>query len=650
MFDKILIANRSEIARRVMSTCREMGIGTVAVFSEHDASAPFVSDADEAVALQPDSGYLDVRAIVEAALAAGADAVHPGYGFLAENADFASAVEAAGMTFLGPTPETIASMGSKLHARGVAEQCGVPVLPHAELDDDDAASAGALIGYPLLVKASSGGGGKGMRIVREESELNDAVESAVREAEAVFGDGTVYLERYIDRPRHVEVQILGDGVGNVVHLHERECSTQRRFQKVIEEAPAPNLDIELRNALWDAAVAIGQAEKYRGAGTVEFIVTPDGGFFFLEVNTRLQVEHPVTELTTGVDLVRMQIEIAAGEALPEQTEIPPSSGWAIEARLNAESPADAYRPSTGVMHRFSAPKGVRVDTGVADGTTITHHYDALIAKFVSHASTREEAAARLAKALTLSEVHGVATNRDQLVRTLRDPEFLSGSIDTHYLERRAESLTSPLVTEETLPFLAAAAAIAVQAENRSTTRVLASMPSGYRNMPFLGHTLTLVHDGQAVTVTYRFKRDSIELAVDGNAMAVDAVYAATDGAIDISIGGIRRVYRINIVDSAVFVDSAGGSARFDIASRFPVVGTAVAESAMVSTTPGSVVAVHVAVGDVVAAGETVMVIEAMKMERAITTPKSGRVAAVGFAIGDQVDAGTVLVELEADDE
>ncbi len=650
MFDKILIANRSEIARRVMATCREMGIGTVAVFSEHDANAPFVSDADEAVALQADSGYLDVRAIVEAALATGANAVHPGYGFLAENADFASAVEDAGMTFIGPTATTTASMGSKLNARGVADRCGVPVLPHAELGDDDAASAGALIGYPLLVKASSGGGGKGMRIVREESKLNDAVESAAREAVAAFDDGTIYLERYVDRPRHVEVQIVGDGAGNVVHLYERECSTQRRFQKVIEEAPAPNLDSELRNALWDAAVAIGRAEEYRGVGTVEFIVTPDGGFFFLEVNTRLQVEHPVTELTTGVDLVRMQIEIADGKALPEQSAIPPPSGCAIEARLNAESPADAYRPSTGVMHRFFVPQGVRVDTGVADGTTITHHYDALLAKLISHAPTREEAAARLAKTLTQSEIHGVATNRDLLVRTLRDPEFLAGSIDTHYLERRAESLTSPLVTDETMSSFAAAAAIAVQAGNRATARVLTSVPSGYRNVPFSGHTLTLMHDGQPVVVTYQFKHDSIKLAVDGNAIPVGALYTGTDGAIDISIGGIRRVYRTNIVDSVVFVDSAVGSARFDIASRFPVVGAAVAESAMASTTPGSVVAVHVAVGDVVAAGETVMVIEAMKMEQAITTPKSGRVAAVGFAVGDQVDAGTVLVELETDDE
>ncbi len=649
MFSKILIANRSEIARRVIRTCSEMGISTVVVFTEHDIDAPFVSDAGEAVALPPDSSYLDIDAIVEAARLTATDAIHPGYGFLAESADFAAAVEDARITFIGPTAETIASMGSKLRARDVVGGAGVPVLPVAELGSGiDAVEAAEKIGYPVLVKASGGGGGKGMRIVTGPSELEAAVESATREAASAFGDGTMYLERYIERPRHIEVQILGDGQGNVIHLYERECSIQRRFQKIIEETPSPDLDPELRERLWDAAVDAGRAVAYRGAGTVEFIVGPDGEFAFLEMNTRLQVEHPVTELTTGLDLVRMQIEIAAGLPLPSQKDVPNQSGHAIEARLNAETPQDGYLPSTGTVHRFAVPGDIRVDTGISDGAAITHHYDPMIAKVIAHAPTRTEAAGRLASALARSHIHGVDTNRDLLVRVLTDEEFLRGAVDTHFLERKGEVLTAPLADDEALRSLAAVAALALQADNRAHAGVLGSIPSGWRNVAFQPQSLTLTHGSRSVDVTYSLRTLTAKIAVDDSDVAIDAVHLVTPDSVDISIEGVRRVYSVNIVRDDAYVDGPIGSIRFQVAPRFTNTDTAIPSGSMVARTPGTVVAVLVGQGDAVTAGQPVMVVEAMKMEQAFTSPSAGRVAAVHFAVGDQVDAGVVLVEVEED--
>ncbi len=651
MFSKILIANRSEVARRVIRTCSGMGIATVVVFTEHDIDAPFVSEGDEAVALPGDSSYLDIDTIVKAALLTGAAAIHPGYGFLAESADFAAAVEDAGITFIGPTPETIASMGSKLHARDVVHSAGVPVLPIAELGSGiDATEAAATIGYPVLVKASSGGGGKGMRIVAGPSDVDAAIEGAAREAASAFGEGTVYLERYVESPRHIEVQIVGDGKGNVVHLYERECSIQRRFQKVIEEAPAVNLDPELKRSLWGAAVAAGEAVDYRGAGTVEFIVGPDGEFAFLEMNTRLQVEHPVTELTTGVDLVRMQIEIAAGIPMLAQVDVPSPQGHAIEARLYAESPADGYLPSTGVVHRFAVPAGVRVDSGIVDGVAITHHYDPMLAKIISHAPTRNEAAARLVRALTGTRIHGVGTNRDLLVRVLSDDNFLAGRVDTHFLERTDGAFSEPLVAKDVAHLLAVAAAIALQVEERERAPVLGSLPSGWRNVPFQRQTLTLRLGGDSLVVAYRFSRDGIEIAVNEREIAVDAVYRATSETVDVAIGGVRRTYRVHIIGEDIYVDSALGSLRFGITPRLPDTVSSVVSGAMVAKTPGAVVAVPVAVGDVVRTGDTVMVIEAMKMEQAVVASEPGRVAAVHFAVGDHVDAGVVLVKIEPGDQ
>jgi len=649
MFSKILVANRAEVARRVARTCSRMGIATVVVFADHDADAPFVRDAEEAVPLPAGSAYLDGEAIIEAAQRTGAAAIHPGYGFLAESAGFAAAVEAAGITFIGPTPETIASMGSKLHAQAVMHRAGVPVLPTASLGSGDAAAAADEIGYPVLVKASSGGGGKGMRLVTEPGDLDAAIVSASREAASAFGDGTVYLERYVEQPRHVEVQIVGDGAGDVIHLYERECSIQRRFQKIIEETPSPNLDPELKERMWDAAVDGGKAVAYRGVGTVEFIVDPAGGFAFLEMNTRLQVEHTVTELTTGIDLVRMQIELAAGSPLLTQKEVPQQSGHAIEARLNAETPADRYLPSAGTMHRFSVPGDVRVDTGIADGVAITHRYDPMVAKVIAHAPTRTEAAARLARALARSHIHGVDTNRDLLVRVLTDPEFLKGAVDTHFLERKEAVLTAPLADEGSLRSLAAAAALALQAESRAGAPVLGSIPSGWRNVPFQRQRLTLFHGSRPVDVAYSVGRGTVAIAVDDSDVAIDDVHGIDSGSVDISIDGVRRVYSVNIVGDQVYVNGPLGSIGFAVAPRFPKTAAALAVGSMVAQTPGIVVAVLVTVGEAVTAGQSLLVVEAMKMEQAVTAPYAGTVTAVHFDVGDQVDAGSVLLEVEKED-
>ncbi|MFV1971931.1 MAG: biotin/lipoyl-containing protein, partial [Acidimicrobiia bacterium] len=415
--------------------------------------------------------------------------------------------------------------------------------------------------------------------------------------------------------------------------------------------PSPDLDPKLRERLWETAVAAGRAVRYRGVGTVEFIVDSSGAFAFLEMNTRLQVEHPVTELTTGIDLVRMQIEIAAGLPLPSQEEVPRQSGHAIEARLTAETPQDGYLPSTGVIHRFCVPGDVRVDTGIADGVTITHHYDPMVAKVIAHAPTRTEAAARLANALTRSHIHGVDTNRDLLVRVLSDVEFLSGAVDTHFLERKGEVLTAPLAGDEALRSLAAAATLALQANNRAQARVLGSIPSGWRNVPFQRQGLTLMYGSRSVAVSYSLARGTADIAVDDSEVAIDAVHQASQDSVDATIEGVRRVYSVNIIGNEVYVDSPLGSARFELTPRFPNTDKATpSRKEMVARTPGTVVAVLVTRGDTVTAGQSVMVVEAMKMEQTISAPNAGRVTGIHFDVGDQVDAGVVLLEVEDEDD
>jgi propionyl-CoA carboxylase alpha chain len=635
---RLLIANRGEIARRVMRTCRAMGIETVAVFSDADAGAPFVREADAAVALggaSPADSYLRIESILDAARRTGADAVHPGYGFLAENAGFARAVIDAGLTWVGPSPDAIEKMGSKVEAKRMMREAGVPVLPDGEASD---------VGFPLLVKASAGGGGKGMRVVRSAGDLDAAVEAAKREAASAFGDDTVFLERYVESPRHVEIQIFGDGAGRVVHLGERECSIQRRHQKIVEESPSVAVDEALRSRMGDAAVAAGEALGYVGAGTVEFLLAPESEeFFFLEVNTRLQVEHPVTEAVLGLDLVRLQIEIAGGGTLPET--IPAPSGHAIEVRLYAEDAEHDFLPVAGALSRFRIDGDVRVDSGVEDGSEVTVHYDPMLAKVIAHAPTREEAAARLARALRGAELHGLRNNRELLVRILEHPEFLAGRTDTHFLERHDPAqLGRPLLEPGASARHAAAAALAAAAGRRSSAAVLGGLPSGWRNNPSADQEITL----GAHTVRYRFDRSGgpAALAVDGEPLAEPRLFSATPSLVDLQVDGVRRTYRVAFDGATHRVNTSEGQATLPEAPRFPSAEDDVLAGSLVSPMPGAVLRVSAAAGDEVTAGQVLVIIEAMKMEQEIVAPADGVVTEVRVAVGAQVEAGAILAVLD----
>ncbi len=648
---KLLVANRGEIALRVMRTAREMDVATVAVFSDPDADAPFVRAADEAVRLpgaSPADTYLRGDLVIAAALATGAQAVHPGYGFLSENAGFARDCAAAGLVFVGPTPEAIEAMGSKTAAKQLMAAAGVPVLPGVVVGDGtDLVAEAAGIGYPVLVKAAFGGGGRGMRIVAGPDELVDAVDGARREAVSAFGDGTVFLERYVERPRHVEVQVVGDTHGTVVHLFERECSIQRRYQKVLEEAPSPAVDDALRAQLGKAAVAAAEAIGYVGAGTVEFVLAPDGDFFFLEVNTRLQVEHPVTELVTGLDLVRVQLQVAEGLPLPPEVTGARVTGHAIEARLNAEDVPAGYLPVTGTVHRFDVPDlpGVRVDSGVADGSVVGVHYDSMLAKVIAHGATRDEACRRLARVLAETRVHGITTNRDLLVAVLREPGFRAGEIDTGYLGRHPE-LTSPPVDAGVVALHAAAAVLADAAGRRATAPVQRAVPSGWRNVPGVDQVAVLAHGDDELEVRYRRRRDGWRVRVGDTALDLGAVQATAER-VQLTVGGVRRVLAVHRVGDDVFVDGPGGSTWFTEVPRFPVPGSQAGEGSLLAPMPGTVVRVAVAQGDAVSAGQTVLVLEAMKMEHVVAAPTDGVVGELHAAVGQTVDTGAVLAVVTA---
>ena len=558
---KVLVANRGEIARRVIAGCRRLGIATVAVYSEPDADAPFVAEADEAVALAGTTAtesYLDQAKLLDAASRTGAGAVHPGYGFLAENAGFARAVGDAGLIWIGPPPEAIEAMGSKVRARALMEEAGVPVVPGGEIGDDaDIASAGELVGYPLLVKASAGGGGKGMRPVATADELAGAVEGARREAGSAFGDSTVFLERHLQGPRHVEIQVLADAHGTTVSLGERECSIQRRHQKVVEESPSIAVDSELRERLGAAAVAAAQAVDYVGAGTVEFLLEADGSFHFLEMNTRLQVEHPVTEMVLGIDLVAEQLRIAAGEPLSAAVREPVIEGHAIEVRLYAEDAAAGYLPQTGDLERFAiadaapfaAPGGatgrvgLRLDSGFESGDAVSPHYDPMLAKLIAWAPSRAEAVSRLAAALVGAQVDGLVTNRDLLVRILRDPDFAVGDFDTGWLERR-DDLAEPLIGGEEERLAAVAAALAAMAGRRAEARVLAFAPPGFRNNFSEPQRIGFEGRDGEIEVTYAVRRDGIEVGVNGEPLDGVRLHSASAGLVDLEVAGIRRRYEV----------------------------------------------------------------------------------------------------------
>ncbi len=637
---KVLVANRGEIARRVLRTCRDLGIATVAVFSDADRDAPFVAEAGEAVPLggsTPAESYLRAEAIVAAAERTGADAVHPGYGFLAERADFAERCRKRDLTFIGPSPEALEAMGNKLEAKRLVAAAGVPVLPGAEA------------GFPMMVKAVFGGGGVGMRVVEDPADLEEALSAGRRAAGAAFGDGEVFLERYLEPARHVEVQIAGDAHGHVMSLFERECSIQRRHQKVIEEAPSPAVDDALRRRLGELAVAAGRAVGCTGLATVEFLLA-DGELRFLEMNPRLQVEHPVTECVTGWDLVALQIRLAEGEPLPAAPAA--LDGHAIEARLYAEDPLRGFLPAAGTLHRFrvDARPGLRVDAGVTDGSRIDAHYDPLLAKVIAHAPTRVEAARLLAAALESARLHGPPTNRELLVRVLRHPAFLAGQLDTGFLEREVASglAGTEAAGRPGAPraeggqgsrwLNAVAAALAAQAERRAG----ATLPSGWRNNPSqLQRT-----DFEGISVGYRLAREGLRVEVDGERREV-RLWSCGPELVELETDGVLRRLEVQRVEDVHYVDGPLGPSVLRELPPLPEPAPAApaAAGSLVAPLPGVVRRVAARQGDRVEAGALLVVLEAMKTEHRVAAPHDGVVGEVLVTEGQEVGAGTVLAVL-----
>ncbi len=649
MITRVLVANRGEIARRVFATCRRLGIGTVAVYTDPDAGSPHVAEADIRVRLDGRNGYLDSAQLIAAARAAGADAIHPGYGFLSENPDFADAVQQAGLTWIGPPVPAVAAMGSKIEAKKLMAAAGVPVL--AELDPDTV-TADQL---PVLIKASAGGGGRGMRVVRELSALAGEVAAAQREAQSAFGDPTVFCERYLASGHHIEVQVMADAHGTVWAVGERECSIQRRHQKVIEEAPSPLVERTpgMRDKLFEAARLAATAIGYTGAGTVEFMASGVGDdFFFLEMNTRLQVEHPVTEETTGCDLVELQLEVADGHRLDPAP--PAAQGHSIEARLYAEDPAENWQPQAGPVHRFDVPatrtrfdtldgrSGVRVDSGIVDGSQVSVFYDPMLAKIISYAPSRERAAAILADALANTRLHGIKTNRDLLVNVLRHPAFRAGDTDTAFFDTHglAELAAGPAAAGAPS---AVAAALAEAAHNRSTATAFAPAPSGWRNLASGYQTRTYVDAaGSEHAVRYRFTRAGVQVPDhDGVALVT-----ATPDRVVLSVHGVERTFDVARYGEEVFVDSPLGAVRLVAQPRFPDPDAAVAQGSLLAPMPGSVVRIGAAVGDTVNAGQPLIWLEAMKMEHTITSPQAGVLAELHVTAGQQVDVGAVLARVQ----
>jgi len=656
---KVLVANRGEIARRVIATCHRLGLSTVAVCSDPDIDAPHVREADVAVRLPGSTAldtYLRADLLVSAALRARADAVHPGYGFLSENADFARAVIDAGLTWIGPSPEAIAAMGDKLESKRLASSAGVPVL--AALDPSAVTDAD----LPVLVKAAAGGGGRGMRIVRQLADLRACLEAAQAEAAAAFGDPTVFVEPFIEHGHHVEVQVLADQHGTLLVLGERECSIQRRHQKIIEESPSPLVRQTpgLRDRLSFAAMSVARSVEYIGAGTVEFLAVPDGRFWFLEMNTRLQVEHPVTECVTGVDLVELQLLVAAGgEPDPEVTR-----GCAVEARLYAEDPAASWLPATGTLFRLDvpvshpaftppvlsvAPRGVRLDAGVEDGAVVGVHYDPMLAKVIAWAPSRAEACAVLARTLARARIHGLRTNRDLLVRVLGHPAFAVGDTDTGFLDRHGlDVLSAPLVGLADERLAAVAAALAGAAWRRASAAVLSDLPSGWRNGPAAWPSSVLTGPAGEHRVRYRFTRAGV--AIEDRPGLV--VLSSTADTVVMEVDGVVRWWEVARYPGAdggcrLEVDGDAGAVTFFEAERFPAPSPADDPGSLRAPLPGTVVAVRVEVGDEVSAGQELLVIEAMKMRHAVRADRAGRVTALPARAGSTVEVGAVLVVVDA---
>jgi 3-methylcrotonyl-CoA carboxylase alpha subunit len=633
MFRSLLVANRGEIARRVIRTARRMGVRTIAVYSDADAGALHVRDADEAVAIGPApaaESYMNADAVIAAAKDSGADALHPGYGFLAENSAFAEACTAAGITFVGPPADAIRAMGSKSAAKTLMETAGVPLLPGhhgAAQDAKTLGSAARNIGYPVLIKPSAGGGGRGMRLVEDAGAFKDALAAAKREAKSTFGDDHVLIEKFLVRPRHVEIQVFADSHGNCIHLHERDCSVQRRHQKIIEEAPAPDLADETRRAMGAAAVEAARAVDYRGAGTVEFLLDPDGGFYFMEMNTRLQVEHPVTEMITGLDLVEWQLRVAAGEPLPLSQDEVRIDGHAIEARIYAEDPSDDFRPAPGRITHLRMPDEddhVRVDTGVAAGDTVTAHYDPMIAKLVVWDRDRASALTRLRSSLRDTQIAGPVVNVPFLLAVAGHSAFAAGAVDTGFVERQGDELSAALETGTERARSIAANAVArdwaAEARHRAAR-------TGDPHSPWADAAGWRLNGAARLMVHFRDGERTVAVSPSGNETAT---VVRDDASLTVFHDG--GTYRLALHDELAEAEAHAGE------------GTAGVPTAPM---PGMVVAVMVSAGAEVAAGETLMVIEAMKVEHSIRAPAEGVVDDVLYAVGDTVEEGAALVAFTA---
>lgn len=658
MISRVLVANRGEIARRVFATCRRLGIGTVAVYTEHDAGSPHVAEADARVRID---SYLDIEALLDAARSAGADAVHPGYGFLSENATFALAVADAGLTWIGPPSAAVTAMGSKIEAKKIMAAAGVPVLDEL---DPDAVHPEQL---PVLVKASAGGGGRGMRVVDNLHDLHTQVQAARREAQSAFGDPTVFCERYLPSGHHVEVQVMADAHGTVWAVGERECSIQRRHQKIIEEAPSPLVERipGMRERLFDAARLAASAIGYTGAGTVEFLADDMGEFYFLEMNTRLQVEHPVTELTTGLDLVELQLNVADGDRL---TDAPPgATGHSIEARLYAEDPARAWQPHAGRVHHFAVPgttsrfgplpaTGIRLDSGIEDGSVVSIYYDPMLAKVIARAPTRARATQVLAEALARTRLHGLRTNRDLLVNVLRHPAFLAGATNTGFFDSHGlDTLAAPLADARAVRLSAIAATLAEAATNRAGAPVLAAVPSGWRNVVSVNQHKTFRDAaGSEHHVEYRFTRAGLQLPGDPG-VELDGVEldCATRAQVVLSDGGVGTEFVVSRYGAEtageVWVDSPLGSVAFTRVTRFPEPGSTLEKGSLLAPMPGSVIRLGAALGETVSAGQPLVWLEAMKMEHTITAPADGVLVQLDVAVGQQVEVGAVLARVDSPD-
>jgi len=635
---KLLIANRGEIASRIIKSAHQMGISTVAIYTDPDANSPYVREAKEAFKL--DSSYLDAKTIIEIATTANVDAIHPGYGFLSENSNFANLVSKSNIKWVGPSANAIKKMGDKLTAKKLSEKANVPTLPMTS-DPKEAKK----IGYPLLIKAAAGGGGKGMRIVKSQKDLKESIASAQREAEGGFGDKRVFIERYIAKSRHIEIQILGDSYGNIVHLGERECSIQRRHQKVVEESPSPVVDEELRNKMGAAAIKIASLLKYESAGTVEFLFDETTKeFWFLEVNTRLQVEHPVTEEVTGIDLVREQLKIANGEPLDFSQEDIEWFGSSIEVRLYSEDPGNNFLPVTGKLIAFEPTEDplVRWDSGVETGSEITPNFDPMLAKIISYGETRVEAANKLALALENSHFGGLKTNRDYLISILRSDEFLKGDTTTDFLEK-AKIKDEIKLNEEEIYFLAIAASMWIQGKNRYESEVLSNLSSGWNNARLPMQEIKLQFNDKPLTVKYKNNREEIFTTDKNNSVKINSW---DKNFIDVEIDNTRIRSKVTFDNELLLIQSKSGDVLFKILPKFETVKKVSIEGGLNAPMPGKVVEIKIKKGAKIKKGDTLIILEAMKMEHKVLAPSDGKVKEILIHKDEQVENGATLVVLD----